>query len=163
MPLQIEQIWVPLDGSRLASEALPIAKLFAERLNSRLRLVRAVQYPSSLESDSIGSLAADVVESIELTASLYLSEVKLELETRQPVETAVLSGPSTEALLRDLKENRPDLVIMTSHGHTGFIHWALGSVTERLIRGSVPVLVLRPVDSSANRLGLLAAKEQLST
>jgi nucleotide-binding universal stress UspA family protein len=64
----------------------------------------------------------------------------------------VLSGPPARALLTDLKENRPDLVIMTSHGRTGFIRWALGSVTDRVIRGDVPVLVLRPVDSTGSRL-----------
>jgi nucleotide-binding universal stress UspA family protein len=152
VPLAIERVTVPLDGSSLAAEALPVARFFAERLNAHLRLVRAVQYPSSLESDSMGSLATDVVESMELTASLYLSEAKLELETAQPVETAVLNGPPAQALLMDLKENRPDLVIMTSHGHTGFIRWALGSVTDRLIRGPVPVLVLRPMDQVGERL-----------
>jgi nucleotide-binding universal stress UspA family protein len=158
VPLQIQQITVALDGSRLAAEALPVAKSFAERLNSRLRLVRAVQYPSSLESDSIGSLATDVVESMDLTASLYLSEAKLELETSLPVDTAVLNGPPAEAILSDLKENPPDLLIMTSHGHTGFIRWALGSVTDRLIRGSVPVLVLRPADEVGERLKPLSER-----
>jgi nucleotide-binding universal stress UspA family protein len=158
VPLAIERITVPLDGSRLAAEALPVARFFAEKFNAHLRLVRAVQYPSSLESDSIGSLVTDVVESMELTASLYLSEAKLELETTQPVETEVVSGPPTQALLMDLKENRPDLVIMTSHGHTGFIRWALGSVTDRLIRGPVPVLVLRPLEQVGERLGPLSKR-----
>ena len=97
--------------------------------------------------------------SIELTASMYLSEATLELETSQPVETAVLSGPPSQALLTDLKENRSDLVIMTSHGHTGFIKWALGSVTDRLIRGPVPVLVLRPSSHVGDRLLPLAGRD----
>jgi len=159
VPLTIERITVPLDGSALAAEALPVARFFAEKLGARLRLVRAVQYPSSLDSDTIGSMAADVLGSIELTASMYLSEATLELETSQPVETAVLSGPPSQALLTDLKENRSDLVIMTSHGHTGFIKWALGSVTDRLIRGPVPVLVLRPSSHVGDRLLPLAGRD----
>jgi nucleotide-binding universal stress UspA family protein len=89
---------------------------------------------------------------LTLAASRYLQEAARELDTPRPVETAVLSGPPAHALLADLKENRPDLVIMTSHGHTGFIRWALGSVTDRLIRGPVPVLVLRPIDEAGERL-----------
>jgi nucleotide-binding universal stress UspA family protein len=143
---------VPLDGSHLAAEALPVARALAERTNAGLRLVRAVQYPISVESDSIGSLATDVVESLELTASLYLSEARLELETSQPVETAVLRGPPAQALLSDIQENPPDLLVMTSHGRTGFIKWALGSVTDRMIRGPVPVLVLRPLADVESRL-----------
>lgn len=154
VPTQIDLITVPLDGSRLAAEALPVAKAFAEKLGSRLRLVQAVQYPPA-ERETVGALAFDVIGSLELTASLYLSEAKLELETSQPVETAVLSGEPAQALLLDLKENRPDLVIMTSHGRTGFIRWALGSVTDRIIRGPVPVLVLRPTAEVGQRLRAL--------
>lgn len=152
VPLQVERITVPLDGSQLAAEALPLARSLAQRLNSQLRLVRAVEYPVAVESDSIGSLATDVVESLELTASLYLSEAKLELEAIVPVETAVLRGHPAQALLTDVKENPPGLLVMTSHGHTGFIKWALGSVTDRLIRGPVPVLVLRPEHEVGDRL-----------
>ena len=160
VPLQIGMITVPLDGSRLAAEALPAAKVMAERLGSRLRLVQAIQAPASLDPDSIGSLATDVVDSQALTASLYLSEARLELETAQPVETEVLFGLPAAALVQDLREHRPDLVIMTSHGRTGFIRWALGSVTDRLIRSEVPVLVLRPVDVMGDRLKPLEVANQ---
>ena len=144
VPLKIDTITVPLDGSRLAAEALPVARLLAERLGARIRLVQVIQAPASLDPDTVGSLAADVVDSQALTASLYLSEAKLELETSQPVATEVLYGLPGPALVQDLKENRPDLVVMTSHGRTGFVRWALGSVTDRLLTGPTPVLIVRP-------------------
>ena len=156
VPLKIERITVPLDGSRLAAEALPAAKALAERLGARIRLVQVVQAPASLDPDAVGSLAADVVESQALTAGLYLSEAKLELETSQPVETEVLYGLPGPALLEEVKENRPDLLVMTSHGRTGFVRWALGSVTDRLIRSNVPVLVIRPIEETGDRLKALA-------
>ena len=152
VPLQIEQITVALDGSALAAEALPVAGALAQRLGSRIRLVRAVQYPLAVESDSIGTFAAGVIESLERTASLYLAEARLELETSPSVETAVLNGPPAQALLKDVKQNPPGLLVMTSHGHTGYIRWALGSVTDRMIRGPVPVLVLRPEAEVGKRL-----------
>jgi nucleotide-binding universal stress UspA family protein len=162
VPLQIESITVPLDGSALAAEALPIARSLAEYLGARLRLVRAVQ-PPSVDVEVIGSFAADLVESEELTASLYLNEAKLELETSVPVETAVLTGPPADALRADVRENPPGLVVMTSHGHTGFIRWALGSVTERMLTGPVPVLVLRPSLESADKLKPLMQRSQAGT
>ncbi|HEY7465930.1 MAG TPA: universal stress protein [Dehalococcoidia bacterium] len=156
VPLKIEAITVPLDGSRLAAEAIPAAKALAERLGASIRLVQVVQAPASLDPDAVGSLAADVVESQALTAGLYLSEAKLELETSQPVETEVLYGLPAPALLEEVKENRPDLLVMTSHGRTGFVRWALGSVTDRLIRSNVPVLVIRPIEETGDRLKALA-------
>jgi nucleotide-binding universal stress UspA family protein len=157
MPLQIESITVPLDGSSLSAEALPVARSLAEHLGARLRLVRAVQ-PPAVDMDVIGSFAADLVESQELTASLYLDEARLELESSVPVETAVLIGPPAEALRTDVKENPPGLVVMTSHGHTGFIRWALGSVTERMLAGPVPVLVLRPSHETGGKLAALTQR-----
>jgi nucleotide-binding universal stress UspA family protein len=146
VPLRVERITVPLDGSGLAAEVLPLARQLAEKLGSNLRLIRVVQPPAALETEAIGSLAVNVIESQRLMASLYLEEVRLELETSQPVETEVLEGPPAEAILRDLDQNRADLVVMSTHGRHGFIRWALGSVTDRVIRGDVPVLVLRPAD-----------------
>jgi nucleotide-binding universal stress UspA family protein len=162
VPLQIERITVPLDGSALAAETLPVARTLAERLGAPIRLVRAVQ-PPSVDVEVIGSFAADLIESGELTASLYLAEAKLEMETSVPVETSVLSGPPAEALLTDIKENPPSLVVMTSHGHTGFIRWALGSVTERMLRGPVPVLVLRPSHETGDRLKPLTERGNAHT
>lgn len=160
VPLQIEAITVPLDGSALAAEALPAVKRLAERLGARIRLVQVIAAPASQDADAIGSLAADVVESQALTASLYLSEAKLELETTQLVETDVLYGLPGPALVEDLRENPPNLVIMTSHGRTGFVRWTLGSVTGRLIRSNVPVLVLQPLKEVGDRLKPLAVARE---
>ncbi|HLG10801.1 MAG TPA: universal stress protein [Dehalococcoidia bacterium] len=160
VPLQIEAITVPLDGSALAAEALPAVKRLAERLGARIRLVQVIAAPASQDADAIGSLAADVVESQALTASLYLSEAKLELETTQLVETDVLYGLPGPALVEDLRENPPNLVIMTSHGRTGFVRWTLGSVTDRLIRSNVPVLVLQPLKEVGDRLKPLAVARE---
>ena len=161
VPLEIGAITVPLDGSRLAAEALPVARAFAQRLGSRLRLIRALTQ-KSVDEEQAGSLVADVIGSTELTAPLYLEEAKLELETAAPVETAVLDGPAAEAILHDLKVNRPDLVIMTSHGRRGFVRWAVGSVTDRVIRGPVPVLVVRPAAEVGQRLGALLTRQEWS-
>ncbi|HLF70776.1 MAG TPA: universal stress protein [Dehalococcoidia bacterium] len=158
-PLEIRTITVPLDGSRLAAEVLPVARAFAEKLNSRIRLVSVLQQVVGLEPEVVGAVAAEVIESIDLTGSLYLEEAKLELGTSQPVETVILEGPPADALLRDLKENPPQLVMMTSHGRHGFVRWALGSVTDRLILGPAPVLVLRPVDAGGERLRGLTERE----
>ena len=143
VPLRIDLITVPLDGSPLAAEALPVARALAEKLGCKLRLVEAVNHVP-YEFDSVASLGTEALEALNLSSSRYLESVRRELDTSAPVETAVLEGPPVAALMADLNEHRPDLVVMSSHGHTGFIRWALGSVTDRMIRGPVPVLVLRP-------------------
>jgi nucleotide-binding universal stress UspA family protein len=143
-PAAFERILVPLDGSRLAEEALPVAKLVAERLGSTLRLVRAVT-PRTVPDELAGTITADVIESYELVAEEYLQEARLELETRRPVETRVVLGPAAEVIVAEVREAPCDLVVMTSHGRHGFVRFAMGSVTERVLAASAaPVLVLKP-------------------
>lgn len=155
VPTQIERITVPLDGSALAAQALPIARSIAEKVGARLRLIRAIEMPLAVETDSTGNLSSSALISLEQPATRYLSQVAGELGANVPVETAVLDGPAAHVLVDDLRHNRPELVIMTSHGRRGFVRWMLGSVTERIVRADVPVLVLRPVDSVGDRLASL--------
>jgi nucleotide-binding universal stress UspA family protein len=143
-PAALMRLLVPLDGSKVAEEALPVAKLLAERLGATIRLVRAVT-PRTVPDELAGSLTADVVESFELMAGEYLEEARLELETSQPVETVVVTGPPTEVVISQTEEAPCDLVVMTSHGRHGFVRFALGSVTDRVIGLSpAPVLVVKP-------------------
>jgi nucleotide-binding universal stress UspA family protein len=53
-------------------------------------------------------------------------------------------GLVAETLLSVVSTTRADLIVMTSHGRTGFHRWALGSVAEKIARHApVPVLILR--------------------
>ena len=47
------------------------------------------------------------------------------------------------ALLTELKKGEHDLVVLSTHGRTGFAHLLLGSIAEKLVRMSpVPVLTV---------------------
>jgi nucleotide-binding universal stress UspA family protein len=56
--------------------------------------------------------------------------------------TEIRTGDIDLAILKVLKETRSDLLAMGTHGRRGFELWALGSVTERMLRRSpIPILV----------------------
>jgi universal stress protein A len=62
------------------------------------------------------------------------------------VETIVVEGNPTDAVVRAAKEHGADLIVMSTHGRTGLSHLLIGSVTERVVRtASCPVLTVRPV------------------
>lgn len=161
-PASIRRITVPLDGSALAAEALAVAKRFADTLGARVRLVRCVEYPDTLDSDLVDGLVEDPAERAHDEAQHYLTNAQRSLETASPVETGVLSGQAVPALHRDFDNTQPDLVVMTSHGHTGYIPWALGSVTDRIIRAAVPVLLLRPGAVGGSRHPGEAASQEIN-
>ncbi|MEO6599994.1 MAG: universal stress protein, partial [Polyangiaceae bacterium] len=55
----------------------------------------------------------------------------------------LISGEPASALLSELKKGEHDLVIVSTHGRTGFAHLLLGSIAEKLVRMSpVPVLTV---------------------
>jgi universal stress protein A len=65
------------------------------------------------------------------------------------VET--LSGEPSDGILKQAEEMDADLIVLATHGRTGVSHLLIGSVAERVIRGSRrPVLVVRPKASAAS-------------
>jgi nucleotide-binding universal stress UspA family protein len=142
-PEAFERILVPLDGSVLAEEALPVATEFARRAKSRLWLVSAYMPAPVAPIPYPGGTYRDRMESSQEAAQEYLADLKIETGGAA-VERLAVHGQPVEALMKQIEEQAIDLVIMTSHGRGGFLRWALGSVTDWLIRGQVPVMVIQP-------------------
>ena len=81
----------------------------------------------------------------EREAQAYLTrQAELPMLSGIPTRTEVLSGVAAIAILSAALKQRADLIVMTSHGRTGFSHWVFGSVAEHVTRqADTPVLVLR--------------------
>ena len=61
------------------------------------------------------------------------------------VRPVVAEGPPADEILRQVKKQECGLIVMGSHGRRGFARWLLGSVAERVLRGSAcPVMVVKP-------------------
>jgi nucleotide-binding universal stress UspA family protein len=140
------RILVPLDGSTRAEQALPIAARIARASGARILLVRAVVVPVTygvtMEGESLHwRLAHDETEE----AQTYLNTMA-QSETLKglPVEGIVKVGVAANVILDAVAERGVDLVVLTSHGRTGFTRWVLGSVAQHVAHHSTaPVLVLR--------------------
>jgi nucleotide-binding universal stress UspA family protein len=149
-------ILVPLDGSRLSEQALPLAVAIAERARARLGLV-LVSVPRVPVSAPV-SLSAEVRQlyvSLEVEAreseKAYLETFTDQLTRQSPglaITSTALMGPVADTLCRYVQESRGDLVVMTTRGQGGLRRLWLGSVADAVIRGtSVPVLLVRPEES----------------
>jgi len=59
--------------------------------------------------------------------------------------SAVMEGNTADALLRYADENAIELIVMTTHGRSGFARAVVGSVSDEVVRRSrCPVLLTRP-------------------
>jgi len=143
-----EDVLVPLDGSELAEEALPVAAAFARRFQSNLHLVRVVPISLIAEDTSFSYTAGGtIVESLMAASAGYLDKLADRLGAEgglKNVKTDALLGTAAAQLEEYATANSIDLIVMTSHGRGGILRTALGSVTDRLLGGPAPVLVVRP-------------------
>lgn len=152
----LQTMMVPLDGSALAEQALPLALSIAQRANARLVLVQAVPVPTDpLEVEPAWFSIDEQVELLRQEAQSYLQRIRDLLllapvpraDRPPPIEIAIrtIVGTPGPALADYAAQIEADLVVMATHGRTGLGRWALGSVADKLIQlSTVPLLLLRP-------------------
>jgi nucleotide-binding universal stress UspA family protein len=133
-----QTILVPLDGSRFAERALPFAQMLATPIGARLILIRA----ALIRPWHGGQPQANYVEAME-EAEAYLADVKGRLDPSVTVETSAFYGEAAEAILAAVAERKGDLVVMSTHGHSGPGRWVYGTVADRVMRrAEVPILLV---------------------
>ena len=105
-----------------------------------LHLLRKVYQPDKSGGADISTAERVAREQLEAIAQEHLSD------TNYAILTQFNSNPAA-GILEAQKEAGADLVVMSSHGRTGFAHLILGSVAERVVREAVcPVLTIRQGD-----------------
>ncbi len=166
---------VTLDGSVLAKAALEPAVQLAAALASPGRgvvhLLRVVKPPEMDEK----KLSTEQAESLKVEAlhkaKTYMSSItrhlqesllgKLPLAITWSVTfggdiaaTIVQTAQAGEDAAGAGMPGRCDLIAMATHGRTGFQHWVLGSVTERVLSTTrMPILIVRPAETEFQRSG----------
>jgi nucleotide-binding universal stress UspA family protein len=150
-----QRILVPLDGSALAEQALPRAARLVRASGGLLMLLQVVSPPI----DYAGALpqtplvTEQIIETGLAEADSYLSMVaKSERLAGIKIVTDDMFGAPVQDILAFARSRRVDLIVMCSHGRTGFKRWTLGSVAHQLIHQSpVPVFVLRAGEPALSR------------
>ena len=136
-------VLVPTDGSDCAREALSIGVDVVKAEMASLHLV------SVIDTMSLGvDVRSDVrIELLEESADGILGDAFDFAEDAgiNPVSETIEYGASVhEAILSYIEDKDIDLIVMGTHGRTGFERYMLGSVTEYIIRTSpIPVLTVR--------------------
>lgn len=147
------RILVPLDGSPLAEQALPLATMLARLAGAELILVRAVdwlQETAGISPDLAGLSARELGALAIEDARAYLHALRPRLEQQGlTVRTATPIDPVAEAILEVAAHKQVDLIVMTTHGHSGLRRWVFGSIANRLLQAApIPILLVRVNASS---------------
>lgn len=140
----LRRILVPIDFSDCSRKALAYAVPFARQFGASLTLLYVVQMNYAV--GEFGAIDFPVPEN-EIRANAEKELAKLvasAVEEPLPTETLVRVGRPVQEIIATARERDIDLIIMSTHGHTGIKHLLLGSVTENVVRyAPCPVLTVR--------------------
>lgn len=145
------RILIPLDGSPVAEQVLPLSKMIAARFQSSVVLFRAVEpLHERLRVDGEVFSVEDQVEFLCGSATEYLTMVLHGFTAAGiPAELKVQVGPAAPEILQFAESARVNLVAMATHGRTGLQHWVYGSVADKVLSSArVPVLLVRATEST---------------
>ena len=134
-----QKILVPLDGSQLSEQALPLATMLAEAVNGELILLRsqvlvhmmmpevAMKYDWIRPAGSRNGSRNEVAD--------YLGGLQKSLQrSGLTIHTMVVEGDEAGAIVDAADEEDVDLIVMSSHGYSGFTRWMLGSNSRSVRR-----------------------------
>ena len=141
----IKKILIPLDGSRLAENAIPYAEEIATKFKAQLVLIQVLQ-PRLMMPEYEPGFYDEAIKIEHDTAKIYLHGLKDRIGYFHiPVETAVLDGGTVAGTIIDhAKEAGIDLIVMNTHGRSGIDRWFYGSVADKVLQQAhCPVLLVR--------------------
>jgi universal stress protein A len=142
----LHKILVPVDFSACSAKALDYALAFARPAHAEIILLHVVEpvclpmYGQEITAD-YSALQA----SLRNTAREHLAEFSRgKGAADSPMKLRVSEGSSWGEIVDTAKREGVDLIVLSTHGHTGLRHVLLGSTAERVVRhATCPVLVVR--------------------
>ncbi len=142
-----QRILIPLDGSQRAERAIPVAARIAHATKATLFLVQVIDLASDL-AWQVNAAPFDLGDAFDAEyqgAKDYLHKLQNSDELKGlSVHTLTPTGRASQVILSLAQSKKVDLIVMTSHGYTGFKRMVMGSIAQQIERHSeVPVLILR--------------------
>ena len=144
----VEHILVPMDFSEHAEEAAKVARAFAAAYGASLTLLFvAEEHTVPLFSDTglPNFTTVKMDPNITSQADQALRQFYENMGGADvPADYQVRKGHPAREILRASEEKKADLIVMSTHGQSGYEHFTLGSVTEKVVRkAAAPVLTLK--------------------
>lgn len=147
--IQLKKILVPTDFSEFSAPALKYGAAIAARFDSQLHLLHVCPDPAMLMPEAAGLGAAGVIDQSdqwEIKAREQLQDLPEDgWENSRDVVRSVATGSAYYEIIAYARQQDIDLIVLGTHGRSGFSHLLMGSVAENVVRKSpCPVLTVKP-------------------
>jgi universal stress protein A len=147
--LRLQTLLVPTDFSESSRKALHYAQRLAQQFGSTVVLVHVIEPVYVYPVDGLMHFPGDVRDAnterrpetekaLERLAELAAVQGHVAVRTRTRI------GRAFDEITAAAREEKADLIVISTHGYCGLKHVLLGSVAERVVRHApCPVLVVR--------------------
>lgn len=142
-----QRILVPIDGSATSDCALAEAIKLARQHAAQVKLVNVYEDILYWIDENYINYA-ELQETIRLNAEKLLTKAQAEvIQAGIPVEAKLLEAKNNRienVIIEEAKRWQAELIVIGTHGRSGFTRLMLGSVAEGVVRSaSIPVLLIR--------------------
>lgn len=155
--IHLDKILVTLDGSKVGEAVLSEIEYTAPKFKAEINLLNVVEPPYHISVYSAmgyyggGGIVrvpytAEEMKPLKAVAEKYMKNVSDNL-TAKGIKTSfeVRVGSAGEEILKAEGEVHPDIVVMLTHGHSGFGRFDHGSIADKVLHaGNTPLLLVRP-------------------
>lgn len=142
--LNVRKILAPVDFSSCSLAGAIYAAYLAKKLNATLTLIHVLFPPGPIVTDRVSGEIPRRGETERANARLNMEAfTKLDFLRDIKYETEIRTGYPIDEICDETTRPDIDLLVTSTHGHTGLKHMLLGSVAEHVVRYSeCPVLVV---------------------
>jgi nucleotide-binding universal stress UspA family protein len=141
----------PIDFSDHSTQALDVSAGLASKFGSELCLAHVVPMISDLPNSVSMLKEGEYEQDLHGQAENKLNELAQQLSQRG-IRARTIVGTANDVgmeIIRLAESENADLIVIATHGMTGWRPFVFGSVAEKIVRnGSCPVLLLRAQEAS---------------
>jgi nucleotide-binding universal stress UspA family protein len=142
------RILVAVDGSPAAAKGLREAVRLAKSEEAELCIFNVVDEYYAFATPEAAAAGIDLVPSLREGGKNILTKAQAQAEKQgirsKTILRETVGGSAADAIVREAKKQRADLIVLGTHGRRGVRRLVLGSDAEQVVRtASVPVLLVR--------------------
>jgi nucleotide-binding universal stress UspA family protein len=144
------KVLVPLDGSKTAEKVLPYARYLAGKFKIPVELLAVIdiaEMASHVSAEKIRHLDTMIEDGVRASTS-YLRGIATTFRDAN-VTCTVEKDRAENAIIGKGEADRAMLIAMATHGRSGLNRFLLGSVAEKVLRGTTnPLLLVRATEAA---------------
>jgi nucleotide-binding universal stress UspA family protein len=145
---RFKRVLVPLDGSELGAKVVPYVVEIAAKLGSEVVLLEVIETAKHVHTlgriDTVPFIEGEL-SALRTRAQDFLARESLKFASSgSNVRTVVKEGNVAEQILKYANEQQCSLIAISSHGHSGFESWIIGSVTSKVLSAGTKSLLFVP-------------------